>query len=72
MRDIQKRAIIFGFNVKRARNRRMLTQTDLGKLIGISRAFMCEIELGQKRANVFLAQDIAKTLKTTLYSLLSE
>ncbi len=61
---------ILGKNIRKARNRKCMTQTALGEAIGIKRAYMCEIEQGGTRISVFRAYDLAKILGTTVEELL--
>jgi len=61
-----------GKNIRTTRRAKDITLKVLGEKAGASQSYLCDIEKGRKTPNVFLVQDIAKVLKTTVDKLLSK
>jgi transcriptional regulator with XRE-family HTH domain len=60
MDDINKEV---GFNIRKIREAKGLTQTQLGKLAGLHRAYVGQIERGEKNMGLKNLQRIAKALR---------
>ena len=61
----------FCVNVKARRIAQGLTQKELGDLLGVSNAYIAEIEAGRHTPGLELVERIAKALKTTASELLA-
>jgi transcriptional regulator with XRE-family HTH domain len=60
MGDINKEV---GFNIRRIREEKALTQRQLGKLAGLHRAYIGQIERGEKNIGLKNLERIAKALR---------
>ncbi len=60
MGDINKQV---GFNIRKIREEKGLTQVQLGKLAGLHRAYIGQIERGEKNLGLKNLQRIAKALR---------
>ena len=60
MGDIKKQV---GFNIRKIREEKGLTQVQLGKLAGLHRAYIGQIERGEKNLGLKNLQRIAKALR---------
>jgi transcriptional regulator with XRE-family HTH domain len=67
MEDINSRV---GFNIRRAREEKGLTQEELAELAGLHRAYIGQIERGEKNIGIRNLEKIAKALGTTIRDLL--
>ena len=61
---------IFALNVKAERYRKGLTQAILAEKIGVSESTISLIERGKQVPSIFIAYDIASTLKIDINDLL--
>lgn len=59
-----------GGKIKRYREDRQLTQTELSKSIGISRSYLSDVENNRKNPSIRTVENIAKKLGMTLCELL--
>ncbi len=53
------------------RKKRALTQASLARDVGVSQAYLSEIEAGKKEARIGVLRDLAKVLKVTVGELLA-
>ncbi len=59
-----------GSVLKKARERRKLTQAALAKRVGVHQVTIARIETGERRPSIDLLQRLAKTLKVKVGDLL--
>ena len=59
-----------GGKIKRHREDRRLTQTELSKAIGISRSYLSDVENNRNNPSIRTVENIAKKLGMTLCELL--
>lgn len=52
-----------GENLRELRMKRGLTQGELAEMVGVTRAFLCQIERGTKALSLPLAKEISEVLK---------
>ena len=52
-----------GENLRALRMKRGLTQGELAEMVGVTRAFLCQIERGTKALSLPLAKEISEALK---------
>lgn len=55
-----------GDNIKRMREKKGLTQVELGNEVGVTHGMISQIERGSKVPSVILAYNIAQALECTL------
>jgi transcriptional regulator with XRE-family HTH domain len=67
MEDINSRA---GFNIRRVREEKGLTQEELGDLAGLHRAYVGQIERGEKNIGLRNLEKIATALDVDIQALL--
>jgi transcriptional regulator with XRE-family HTH domain len=67
MEDINSRV---GFNIRRVREEKGLTQEELGDLAGLHRAYIGQIERGEKNIGIRNLERIATALGVTIRDLL--
>ncbi|MHC4631605.1 MAG: helix-turn-helix domain-containing protein [Planctomycetota bacterium] len=67
MGDINKEV---GFNIRKIREEKGLTQTQLGKLAGLHRAYIGQIERGEKNIGLKNLEKIGKALRVKIKDLL--
>lgn len=61
-----------GEKLRKIRDARHLTQTQLARKAGISRSYIAEIERGDRRPRMLVANAIARTLRVDLGDLVTE
>ena len=61
----------FHKNLKRTREAKGFTQTEMATKLGIAQASYCQFETGAKSPTVYLAGEIAEILGTTVDNLLN-
>jgi transcriptional regulator with XRE-family HTH domain len=66
MGDINKEV---GFNIRKIREEKGLTQTQLGTLAGLHRAYIGQIERGEKNIGLKNLEKIAKALRVNIKEL---
>lgn len=59
--------IKIGEKIKQARIKKGLSQTDVAKLMGVSNAFICQLESGKKKTSVENLIKLSKTLKVKFF-----
>ena len=58
-----------GENLRALRMKRGLTQGELAEMVGVTRAFLCQIERGTKALSLPLAKEISEVLKCAIADL---
>lgn len=58
-----------GENLRALRMKRGLTQGELAEMVGVTRAFLCQIERGTKALSLPLAKEISEVLKCRIADL---
>lgn len=69
MEDINTRV---GFNIRRIREEKALTQEALAELAGLHRAYVGQIERGEKNIGVRNLEKVATALQVSIHDLLDE
>ena len=59
----------FGDNVRAAREKQGITQSEISQAVGVAQATFAQYETGAKAPNVYVAVKIAKLLGTTVEQL---
>ena len=55
-----------GENLRALRMKRGLTQGELAEMVGVTRAFLCQIERGTKNPSLQVSVEIARVLQCNL------
>lgn len=61
----------FSDNVKRLRERKNYSQSELAELVGVSQQAIADYEKGKKVPNIITGVDLARKLDTTVEQLLN-
>ena len=62
---------LFGYNVKRARTERFMSQASLAKAMGVSRSYINRLELGQKNPTFDVLARLSTSLHIKVHELLT-
>lgn len=61
--EIAKSRLAIGLSIKQLREKRRMTQQELGDLAGVGRTAICRLEAGQENAGLDTILALAKVLK---------